>query len=209
MRGRERALVACVVLAVLVSTAGVALVGVGSVAAQDDGNATATDEADDVVVEVDDQIRVTSYTYDEENNTMTLGIEHTKPDGETAHVNVNEVPQVDTSGGGGSATGSGSFGIAQASVEPGESIRLDVDADRNSDGEVIVAILTQRAVEQELGGQFVYDVDEPSLGFFEGSASWGLVRLAGLGAAVGVIMIAIGIAWHLIADTRDRAEVEV
>jgi len=208
VRRRERALVACVIAAVLVATASVAVVGVGSVAAQEDGNATATNEPDDVVVEVDDQIRVTSYTYDDENETMTLGIEHTKPDGETAHVNVNEVPQVDTSGGGG-ASGSGSFGIAQASVEPGESIRLDVDARRNSDGEVIVAILTQRAVEQELGGQFVYDAESPSLGFFEGSATWGLVRLGGLGAAGGVILIAIGIAWHLVADTRDRAEVEV
>lgn len=229
MRGSERALVLLVLLSVLTSTVGVVALGAGSVAGQTDpsevgtapeesnssaptGSETGPTETEtesgseesgsDVVAQVDDRVRITSYSYDAEREVMSVTLEHTDPDGARAWATLTESVEAQEGG------TTGAFGIAQVYVNPGETVTARVDAGRNSDGAAIVLVATQRSVEQGRGA-FVSDVERPSLGLFEGSATWDLVRLGTIGGTLGVILVAILGAWHLVADSRDRAEVEI
>lgn len=208
MRARELALVAVVLVSLVVSSIGVVAVGTGSVAAtsQPTTNATAEEPAADeettVVAQVDDRVRITSYQYDERNATMSVTLQHTDPSGERAYATLTEAVEAKEDG------STGSFGIAQVRIDPGETITAELSASRNSDGAAIVLVATQRSVNQGRGA-FVSDVERPSLGLFEGAATWDLVRLGTIGGTLGVILVAILGAWHLVADSRDRAEVEI
>lgn len=213
MRGSERALVLLVLVAVLTSSVGVIALGAGSVAAQNgsapvDSPETRTDDRErpdngsDVVAQVDDRVRVTSYSYDDEAEVMSVTLEHTDPRGSRAWATLTESVEAQEGG------TTGSFGIAQVYINPGETVTAKVDASRNSDGAAIVLVATQRSVNQGRGA-FVSDVERPSLGLFEGAATWDLVRLGTIGGTLGVILVAILGAWHLVADSRDRAEVEI
>lgn len=205
MRRRESGLVLLVLATVVLSVVGVAVVGAGGAAAQNATTNNATDtgsETSDVVAEVDDRLRITSYEYDADNETMFVTLEHTDPSGERAWVTLTESIEVEGSG------STGAFGINRVYVNAGDTVRAQVSADRNSDGAAIVLVASERSVEQGTGA-FVSDVDEPSLNLFTGAATWGLVRLSALGASGGAVLIALGITWHLIADRRDNAEVEI
>lgn len=229
MRRSERALTLLVLVAVLTSSVGVIALGAGSATAQTDPSevGTAPEESNsstptgsetgptetatetgseesgsDVVAQVDDRVRITSYSYDSEREVMSVTLEHTDPRGSRAWATLTESVEAQEGG------TTGAFGIAQVYIDPGETVTARVDAGRNSDGAAIVLVATQRSVNQGRGA-FVSDVERPSLGLFEGAATWDLVRLGTIGGTLGVILVAILGAWHLVADSRDRAEVEI
>lgn len=206
MRHGERLLVGLVVLMLAVSSLGVVAVGVSAQSgASDPANSTApgaVEEDSTVVAQVDDQVRITAYSYDEDREVMSVTLEHTAPQGERSWATLTESVEAQEGG------STGSFGITQVRIEPGETVVAEVDAKRKSGGAAIVLVATQRSVSQGTGA-FVSDVKRPSLGLFTGSATWGLVRLGTIGGTLGVITVALLFAWHLVADTRDRAEVEV
>ena len=202
MRHSESALVVLVLVLVTVSAVGVALAGTGSVAAQD--NATDVEDDEDVVVAtVDDQVVITGYDYDDDREVMSIELDHVEPDGDRAWVTLTEAVSPD-----GDGAGSGSFGISQLHVDPGEDVTAEVDVSRDDDGAAQVLVTTDRSVEAGTG-TFVADVDETGVALFSVAATWRDVQLGVLGGSVGVVAIAVLIAWQLVAGRRDRVEREL
>jgi hypothetical protein len=201
-----RRLAVALLAVALLATSAVAIGG-GSVAAQSSDNATAPtpeERAADVnrtsvVAEVDDQLRVLGYSYDDDDETMTVVLEAREGGSTRSQVTISEVISSRT------AQGSGSFGVEQVSLEPGEEIAVSVSAQR-VDGTAAVMIVSQRSLRR---GQGTFVSDSDSVSLFTGPATWGYVRLSSIAAAAGAVIVVLLGSWHIIADRADRAEVRV
>jgi hypothetical protein len=130
---------------------------------------------------------------------MTVVLEAREGGSTRSQVTISEVISSRT------AQGSGSFGVEQVSLEPGEEIAVSVSAQR-VDGTAAVMIVSQRSLRRG-SGTFVSDSDSVSL--FTGPATWGYVRLSSIAAATGAVIVVLLGSWHIIADRADRAEVRV
>lgn len=171
------------------------------VAAQAQANETATTteapaNESDAVVYVDDVVKVTDYSYDAEREMFRVVLEN---EGDTTRqVTITEVIQARDEA-------SGSMGVQMLSLSPGErTVEVPVT---KTDGSAAVMIVTRQSLERGEGTFLRVGDDLPSI--FSGDATWGYVRLGGLGGAGGVIILAILLGWHRVADSNDSVEVRV
>lgn len=155
---------------------------------------TASDETSDLVAQVDEDVRVESYSYDEDNETFSIVFSSVGD--ESADVTVTEViSQRDGS--------SGTFGVEQFSIRPGETVEITIDAELTR-GDAAVMIVTQKSLDNGEGTFLQYDSGSAWL---TGAATWDLIRLSALGGILGVVILVIILTWHKIADSNDAIEV--
>ena len=183
-------------LAVIVVVAVSIPLGAASVAAQENETAApATNETSSIVEEVDEDIRVESYRYDEDRETflITLSSVGERP----SAVTITEV--IDPRSGG----GTGTFGVEQVTVQPGETVEVEVSS-RLTSGSAGVMIVTQKSIDRGQGTDLWYDKGSPII---EGGATWTDVRV---GMSVGIVVTTIAFliaAWYVIRHSR-RADLE-
>lgn len=177
-------------------------VAVGGAVAQaddraDQRGADGAENTTSVVAQVDDDVRVLSYSYDGETATFAVELENTG--GRSTHVTLTEIVDPDSDG-------SGGFGVQQPRLRPGETVVVEVDADRRR-GTAGVMLTTPASLDR---GSGVYLADTTSISIFEGGATWADVRaavLATLGAALAIVVLG---AWDVVArKSRDVKEVSV
>jgi archaellum component FlaF (FlaF/FlaG flagellin family) len=191
-----------VVVSVLVALVAVPL-GTAAVAAQETTSTASTTAAEessqDVVRQVDEDIRVVGYSYDEEAEEFDVELENRGDS--SVEVTITEVITEER------ASGSGTFGIRVVEVEPGETVTSTVSV--QSSGLNAVMILTPKSVESG-SGTFVSVDGSSGFSLLGGEASWGLIMWAGL---IGIVMTGIVVliaAWHLVAQkSTDVEEVSV
>ena len=172
----------------------VGAVAVAPVAGQSSSSSAAN--SSEIVTEVDRQIRVTNYSYSEDEEIMTIELQHVDPGGSTARLTITEL--IESSG------GSGTFGVEQLRLRPGETARVDVDVKMRS-GTAGVMIVTQRSL-QNGNGAFVTTGSDLQL--FNGPATWQDVRV---GVLVGVVFTMLGtllVSWRVVAR-KDSSYQEV
>lgn len=207
---RESVLAGLVALLLLGS---VLLVGVGTVAAQEnesgpepapderdrDRNQTESDEPTTVVEEVDEDIRVIDWRYNDSEETFYVILENTGPSSTTVTLTETIDPSQD---------GAGTFGVRQVEIQPDESLEIGVGAERHR-GSVGVMITTPKSLENNQG-VYLQDDEGLQIGLFDGRASWTDVRV-GVGSAIAgsVVTLIIG-SWAVIASRdTDVAEVAI
>lgn len=165
------------------------------------GSAEVDENATSVVAEVDSQIRVTDYNYWDEKGTFYVDLEHRDPVGSRVQLTITEVIGSRAAG-----ENSGSFGVAQVTLNPGEKITAEVDATR-TDGTAAVMIVSQESLDNGTGTFLADNAGGPNM--FSEDPGWGLVRLGAIGGAVGVVITALLVAWHHVADNSNKAVVKV
>lgn len=154
----------------------------GDVAALEDGeNGNQTT----VVAQVDDDIRVTEYAYDDDEEIFLVALENTGDS--VVRVTLTEVVSSDRSG-------AGSFGIETVRLSGGEEVVVEVDVER-VDGAAGVMITTQASIE---AGSGTFLQDRETLDLFDGHATWNDVRVASIsGGIAGVFWMILG-AWSFV-----------
>lgn len=186
---------------------------IGAVAAQESANETETDGASDeatpresderaeteeqkdeeeitVVEEVDDSVRVTGYSYNRETEIMTVQFANVGE--ETTDVTMTEViTERDAD--------SGTMGVEMFRLRPDEEISVEIYTKSGA-----VMIVTEQSLER---GQGTYLRDDSRYSLLSGPATWGLIRVSGFGGALGVLVLAVLLGWHRIADSTDKVEV--
>jgi len=179
-----------VVVAALLAVAGASGVAV----AQEQPDTTTTAEANssesDVVAEVDGQVRVAAYEYDSDREVMSVTVEHVDEAGSTASLTFTEV--IDSRDG-----SSGSFGVEQLRLRPGETATVHVNA-KQVDGTAAVMIVSQESL-SEGRGVFVKEGKIPS-SLFDGRPTWGDVRAAAFFGIVMSIFALLIASWYQIAS---------
>lgn len=155
-----------------------------------DGNAT-------ILATVDSRLVVLSQSYDAEREIMSVTLRN---DGDRdSDVTVSEVISR-------SRAGSGTFGITQTVVEPGETLTVEVSASRVR-GAAAVMVLTRESVEDG-SGTYLQERPKASGGLLSGDASGGDVRAAVIMTGTGTLVWAVVGAWALVAR-RNRDVIEV
>ena len=155
------------------------------------------DEPTSVVEQVDEDVRVLDYHYNDSEETFYVVLENTGFTGST--VTITET--VDSS-----EDGSGTFGVRRVNLDAGETIEVQVDAERTR-GSVGVMITTEKSLDNG-EGVYLQDDEGLSIGLFSGAASWIDVRVAtGAGIAGSVVTVVLG-AWYVVA-ARDTEIAEV
>lgn len=160
-----------------------------------DGADEGGDEQDEstVVEEVDEDIRVTAYSYDEVNETMSITFENRGDD--RSQVTITEAISSDQAG-------AGTFGIERVRIGGGSTVTAEIDV-RRSDGSAGVMITSTKSLEQGRG-VYLQDVEEVSL--ITGSPAWGFVWLGMLVALFVVGVVLILAAWQHVATIHDDVE---
>lgn len=148
-----------------------------------------------VVAEVDSQIRVTSYSYDDANETMSITFEN-RGDSRSL-ITITEAISADQSG-------AGSFGIERVRIGGGSTVTAKIDVSRNPEsGAAGVMITTTDSVENGKG-VYLQDVEEPEgASLIEGSSSWGFVWFGAIVALLVVGLIILLSAWQYVATVQD------
>lgn len=166
------------------------------VAAQENATTEAAPEEEESIVYVDDEVKVLDYSYDEDREMFAVSLEN---EGEaTRQVTITEVIQARDEA-------SGSMGVQMISLSPGErTVEVPV---KKTDGSAAVMIVTQQSLERGEGTFLRVGDDLPSI--FSGEATWGYVRIGGLGGAGGTIVLALLLGWHRVADSTDSVEVRL
>lgn len=164
---------------------------------------TATpDETESFVASVDDRLRVESYRYDEEGETFYLTLSNTDDEdsGATSEVTVTEAISPEQGG-------AGSFGIETVSVDPGETVEVEVSVSR--EGIRGVMITTVESVESGTGTYIAADSGGGD-GLIDGRATGGDVRSGVLATLVASLLLSIVGAWHYVAqDNRDVRDADL
>lgn len=197
---------AALILSIVVMLAAIAPVAGVAVAIQEDNTPTpetadeeqekqTEQEENTVVEEVDEDIRVTDYGFEEGNGTGTfwVDLEHVGDTDDRSLVTITEVISAD-------AGSSGTFGIEQVRVRPDETLRVEIDVspDGNQHG---VMITTSKSINNGEGS--FLQVVEDRRGIFSGAATWMIVRVAGGGALLGSIGGVLMGAWVLVANKQE------
>lgn len=174
-------------LVVVIILIGSVLVPIGAVAQSNESTeSTESDEDSTVVEQVDDDVRVTDYDYDEGNETFSVELDNRGDS--TSTVTLTESISSDQSGG-------GSFGIEQTRLYANEetTVEVDVSSDGRSAG---VMITTQESLDAGTG---TYLQEDTGMSLLDGSATWRDVQI-GVGAGiVATILMTMLVAWHVVA----------
>lgn len=149
------------------------------------------DETSSIVSEVDEQVRVSSYTYNEEAAEFSITFDHI---GETSStLTITEV--IDQR-----AAGSGSFGVEVVTIQPGETAEVTVSAEKVR-GTAGVMIVSERSLERGEGTYLQEGGWGPILG---GDATWTDVRAGIVFATLVSILAFIVAAWYVVAERHER-----
>ena len=192
------ALVALLTISIVLGITGIAGIAAGqqTQGANETANANADGEPEKLVEQVDEDVRVESYTYDEQNETFSILFSSSGD--RTVDVTVTEV--IDQRAG-----SSGTFGVEQFRIRPDERVEVEISA-RLTGGSAAVMIVTQKSLDAGRGTFLQY---ETSWSLISGAATWWLIRIAGVGGAIGVVVAVIYGAWNRVADNENSAEVVV
>lgn len=153
-----------------------------------------TEEPDDQVAteQLDDNVRVGDYDYDSEEEIFRAELIHVGDS--TARITATELV---------SETGSGSFGVQQIALDPGEEVTVEVSVRDRAGSNPGIMIVSQESLSE---GSGVYLVEEGSLSLFSGDATWGLVRTGALGGTFGAIGLLLGLSWFVISSRDNEYE---
>ena len=152
------------------------------------------DQTNEVVTEVDSNLRVTNYSYNEDEEIMTVVLEN--QGGGSSAVTITELIS--------SSSGGGSFGVEQLTVSSGETVAVDVNV-RMRSGEAGVMITTQQSLANGEGA-FV-KVDE-SISLITGAATWTDVRVGSIVGVGATILVTLLISWRRVRQ-RDQTYQQV
>lgn len=207
--GRVLAAVAVVAVVVLAGAAGpTAAVDDGRPQATEANNSTATgggeqaasgaqnDSSSEVVAQVDEQIRVQDYRFNNSSSEFVVVLENT---GKTP-TDVTLTEAIDPEGG-----GAASFGVEVVTVDAGETVtvRVDIHGETMEPG---VMIVTPASVNQGTGTYLEVELEESGGGLLKGGATWGDVWAGILFAiAASCVVTALGV-WYVVA--RESNEIE-
>lgn len=154
-----------------------------------------SDDADSVVAEVDDDVRVTGYEYDEQNETMSVTFENSAD--RSKWVTMTEALSSD---GGGAET----FGIERFRLRPDVETTVDISV-RRVDRTAGVMITTDDSLAAGSGIR-IQDTKPFEFGIFEGLPSWSTVWFGVLVALGAVGLLTVGAAWQYVATYHDGVE---
>lgn len=159
---------------------------------RDQGQAPARtpDDPDEIVAEVDEDIRVTDYGYDEGNSTFWVAFEHVGD--RSSRVTITEAISDDQAG-------AGTFGIEQVRLQEGEQavVHVSVNPRASTKG---VMITTSKSIAK---GQGTYLQIDESMSLFDFSASWWTARIVWLFGVTATVSAFLVGAWALVASRRE------
>ena len=151
-------------------------------------------EPGEIYADVDSDVRILSWSYDEEAQSFEIVVEN---DGDSReNMQIMEIIDLD-------ADREGPLGMRQLTLRGGEESTVTVDAILDG-GSAGVIVMTEESLEAGQVQPIIYEAD--GLGLFDGESTWGLVQLAGVSGAGGTLLTAIGIAWQKRVSRRDVAE---
>jgi len=200
--GRDRATRLGILLVVIGLTGllifGGAAVGLGSAQESANGSQSGaveeTPSEPDVATErLDSNVRVGEYSYDAEREIFSAELIHVGDS--TAKITATELV---------SESGSGSFGVQQLRLSPGEEVTVEVSVEDTSGSNPGIMIVSQESLNN---GSGVYLIEEGDFSLFSGDASWSFVRVGALGGATGVIGLLLGLSWMIISSRDSEWEV--
>lgn len=148
-----------------------------------------------VVEQVDDRLRVTEFSYNAEEEVMSVTFENIHPR-RSSTVTMTEVIDRGTAK-------SGTFGITRFDVRPGETVTHEVSAKR-VDGSAAVMITTELSVEQNTG-TFLSENRETDV--YKGDPSWAHVNFAAVVGIILAVAIALIAIWRYYAK-KDHSVAE-
>jgi len=174
------------------------LVGIGTVgvSAQEDGDGNASDPST-VYAEVDEDIRVLSWSFDEETETFEITLENDGSD--RTRVSIMEIIDLDDGS-------DGPLGMREVTMRPGEEAVVEVGATLDSRSAGVI-VMTEDSIESGQVTPIIYGSGVGSL--FDGPSTWGLVQISGISGALGTFLFAVGFAWHRRAERTDKTEVKL
>lgn len=146
----------------------------------------------EVVAEVDEDVRVTDYGYDDGNATFWVALSHVGS--RSSRVTITEAITGDESG-------AGTFGIEQVRVRPDEQLVVHVSIDPNADPKGVM-ITTSKSINK---GQGTYLQLDSGGSLFDFAASWGIVRVAWLFGVTASFGALFGGAWWLVSSRHEDA----
>jgi len=186
---------------VVVALLAVITAGAAPVAAQQTtANTTAVsggsggDGGTTVVAQVDGDVRVLDYSYQEAAEVMSVEIENTGSTSST--VTITEAISADQ-------TGAGTFGIEVVSLDDGETVTVEVSV-ASTGGSAGVMITTEESVEQGTGTYLQVDLGGTSL--FDGSAGWGEVRAGVFTTLLFCLAVTVLAGWHVVASRHETVQ---
>lgn len=145
-----------------------------------------SDQGDSTVVaQVDDRLRVTNYSYDDDEEVFS--VELSNRGSTSSSVTITEA--IDASDGG----GSGSFGIEQMTVYGGETTTAEIDVGPRDPG---VMITTEDSIS---AGRGTYLSADDGISLVDGAASWRDVQIGGVAGILSTMLMTIVVAWHVVA----------
>jgi len=174
------------------------VVGVGTlgVSAQEDGDGNASDPST-VYAEVDEDIRVLSWEYDEDAETFEITLENDGSD--RTRVSIMEIIDLDDGS-------DGPLGMREVTMRPGEEAVVEVGATLDSRSAGVI-VMTEDSIDNGQVTPIIYSDGFGSL--FDGPSTWGLVQISGISGALGTFLFAVGFAWHRRAERTDKTEVKL
>ena len=158
-----------------------------------------TNSSSEVVAEVDDQLRVSSYRYNASSETFVVSLENHGE--EESSVTITEWMSED-------ASATGRFGIELVTVPAGETITAKIDLRTGRDPPAVM-LVTSRSAEKG-HGTFLEADETESGGLFSGVPTWTDVWV-GVGVAIlfMAVVVVLGV-WYVVArESNDVAEVNV
>lgn len=189
---------AAIVLVFALSTA--ILVGIGTVgvsAQSDDIEDANASDPNSVYAEVDSNIRIMSWEFDEETETFEITLSNDGRD--RSRVSIMEIIDLDDGS-------DGPLGMREISMRPGEEAVVEVSATLDSNTAGII-VMTDESIDNGQVQPIIYDSGFGSL--FSGASTWGLVRLSALSGALGTFGFAGLFAWHRRAERTDNVETKL
>jgi archaellum component FlaF (FlaF/FlaG flagellin family) len=194
----DRTAVRLGIVLILIGLAGLVVFGgiaAGPVSAQEESENATVDEPQRVVAQVDSSVRVTDYGYNESAETFSIRVENTDDERPSA-VTMTEV--ISDRG-----QSSGTFGVEQFQLAPGEEIEVEIRAALTS-GSAAVMIVTQESLDDGEGSFVRYEADR--IDVLTGEPTVDHIQTAGVGGAAGVVLLLLLLAWHKIGDDDDSIE---
>ena len=185
-----------ILLVALISISMILLpIGIGSVAAQSNSTASSSGGSE-TIAQVDEDLRVTNISYDEESSIMSIELSNLEGGGGDSQVTITEVVEP--------GSGSSSFGIEQLRIRDGETTTARLEIEGNTPG----AMVTSEDSIAEGSGSYV-EVDS-GIQLVSGASSWRDVQIGIVVAAVATMIMTLLTSWRVVArQSADYEEVDL
>jgi len=192
----SRLLVFVIVLGIVGGLMFGGIVGIGTAETDDELDEDPSDPST-VYAEVDDDVRVLSWEYDEDAETFEITLENDGSD--RTRVSIMEIIDLDDGS-------DGPLGMREVTMRPGEEAVVEVGATLDSRSAGVI-VMTEDSIESGQVTPIIYGSGVGSL--FDGPSTWGLVQISGISGALGTFVFAVGFAWHRRAERTDKTEVKL